>query len=305
MNKIGNIFFGLLIPLSLSGQLMPVTNQYVLNQLIINPACAGNRGALNISAFYRRQWVGFDKAPETMIFTMDIPLIDSKIGLGFIVTNDKLGVTKETQYISNYAFKINMREGYLSLGLGAGLITTNTAWSDLTVMDPGDEYYLADSHAYILPAISFGLFYTYKNYYAGISVPKLLGYQFNFNKNKYDLMFDPDQYYYLLNTGYVFNLSPKLRFSPSTLITYSVGDKVLYDINAHLNLSERFWIGASYRNNRSVGALLQLALNNQMRVAYTYDFDIGRLGRYSYGSHEIMLRYEFRYKINVVNPLIF
>ena len=118
-------------------------------------------------------------------------------------------------------------------------------------------------------------------------------------------MFEPDQYYYLLNTGYVFNLSPKLRFSPSTLITYSMGDKVLYDINAHLNLSERFWIGASYRNNRSVGALLQLALNNQMRVAYTYDFDTGNLGHYSNGSHEIMIRYEFRYKIDAISPLNF
>jgi hypothetical protein len=66
MKRIIKAFILLLMPVTLSGQLTPVTNQYVLNPLTINPAYAGNRGALNIAAFYRRQWVGIDKAPETM-----------------------------------------------------------------------------------------------------------------------------------------------------------------------------------------------------------------------------------------------
>ena len=51
--------------------------------------------------------------------------------------------------------------------------------------------------------------------------------------------------------------------------------------------------------------LASVAVNNQLRIGYTYDFDLGKLGRYSNGSHEAMLRYEFRYKVDVVNPLIF
>jgi type IX secretion system PorP/SprF family membrane protein len=305
MKRIIETFIWLLIPVSLSGQLTPVTNQYVLNPLTINPAYAGNRGALNIAAFYRRQWVGIAKAPETMTLAMDVPVISSKLGLGLIVTNDKFGVTKETQFSSNYAFKIETREGSLSLGLGAGLLTTNTAWSDLKVLDPGDDSYLTDSRVYIVPVFSFGVYYSRKRYFAGLSIPKLSGYRFDFNKNKYNLNFDPGQYTYLLYTGYVFSLSPRLDFFPSTLVTYSRGENVLYDINAHFILFDRIWFGASYRNNRSIGGLLQFALNNQLRVAYTYDFDFGKLGRYTNGSHEIMLRYEFRYKVKVVNPLIF
>jgi type IX secretion system PorP/SprF family membrane protein len=94
-------------------------------------------------------------------------------------------------------------------------------------------------------------------------------------------------------------------FLPSTLVTFSSGQKLLYDVNAHFILLDRLWLGASYRNNRSVAGLLQLAINNQFRIAYTYDFDLSELRKYSNGSHEIMVRYEFRYKINVVNPLIF
>ena len=305
MKRIIKVFCLLLIPYSLSGQLTPVTNQYVLNPLTINPAFAGNRGALNIAAFYRRQWAGIAKAPETMTLAMDAPVLSSRLGLGLIVTNDKLGVTKETQFISNYAYKIDMREGNLSFGLGAGLLTTNTAWSDLNVLDPGDESYLTDSRVYMVPVFSFGVYYSYKRYFVGFSIPKLLGYRFDSDKNKYNLNFNPGKYYYLFYTGYVFNLSPRVDFFPSTLITYSHGENILYDINAHFILFDRIWFGASYRNNRSVGGLLQLALNNQLRVAYTYDFDSGTLGRYSNGSHEIMLRYEFRYKVRVINPLIF
>jgi len=295
----------LLIPLSLAGQQTPVTSQYVLNPLTINPSCAGNRGALNIAAFYRRQWVGISGSPETMTLALDAPILDSKLGVGFIVQNDKLGVTKETKFSTVYAYKMKMKDGDLSLGLGAGIITTNSTWSDLVVIDQGDENYLVDSRVFVVPDFSFGAYYSKMNYFIGLSVPNLLSYKFNYDKNKYTLVFDPGEYYYLLNGGYNFELSPKIKFLPTTLISLSPAEKVLVDINAYFNLYDRFWAGVSYRNKRSVSVLFQFAVNNQLRVAYTYDFDTGSLGHYSNGSHEIMLRYEFRYKIDAISPLNF
>jgi type IX secretion system PorP/SprF family membrane protein len=305
MKKIIKTLFFLIIPIVVSGQLTPVTNQYVLNPLTINPAYAGGRDAMNIAAFYRRQWVGIAGAPETFTLAIDAPFLDSKLGLGIIIMSDKIGVTKETRFSSYYAYKISIGEGNLSFGLGAGLMSTNTAWSDLTVPDPGDEYFLIDSHVFVVPDFSFGVYYFYHNYFAGISIPKLLAYKYNFDKNKYSMRFDPNQYNYLFNTGYVINLSPSLRFFPSTLVSFSPGGRLLYDINAHFIISDRFWFGASYRNNRSVAGLLQFAINSQLRVAYTYDFDFGTLRQYSNGSHEVMIRYVFRYKVDVDNPLIF
>ena len=305
MKRIIKSFILLLVPLSLAGQLAPVTSQYVLNPLGINPAYAGNRGALNIAAFYRRQWAGITGAPETMTLAVDAPFFDSKLGLGFIITNDKIGVTKETHFLTNYSYKINMDKGNLSFGLGAGLMTTNTAWSDLVVLDPGDENYLNNSRVFVVPDFSFGIYYSYQNYFAGLSVPKLLGYRFNYDKNKYALLFNPGQYNYLLNAGYIYNLSQKVKFFPSTLITISPKEKLLIDLNAYVSLNDRIWAGASYRNKRSLGMLFQFAVNNQFRVAYTYDFDFSTLGHYSNGSHEIMLRYEFHYKVDAISPLNF
>jgi type IX secretion system PorP/SprF family membrane protein len=305
MKRIIKTILLILIPLSLAGQLTPVTNQYVLNPLTINPAYAGGKGYLNIAAFYRRQWAGITGAPETLTLTADAPIFNDKVGLGLIIISDKVGVTKETYIISNYSYKVSIGEGSLSFGLGAGIITTNTAWSDLIVNDPGDELYLVDSHGYIVPSFSFGTYYYNHNFFAGFSIPKLIGYKFNYDKNKYSLTVDPGQYSYMFTTGYVFNISSKVDFMPSTLLTFAPERKMLFDLNANFNYVNRFWIGASYRNGRSFGALFQFQVNNQLKIAYTYDFDTGELGGYSNGSHEIMFRYEFRYKVNVVNPLIF
>jgi len=305
MKTILRLFILLLVPLNMAGQLAPVTSQYVLNPLSINPAYAGNRGSLNIAVFYRRQWTGITGAPETMNLAADAPFLDSKLGLGFIITNDKIGVTKETHLITNYSYKINMDKGSLSFGLGAGLMTTNTAWADLVVLDQGDENFLSNSKVFVVPDFSFGIYYTHDNYFGGLSIPKLLGYKFNYDKNKYTISFDPGRYNYLLNAGYMYTLSQKVKLFPSTLITISPGQKLLFDLNAYVSLNDKIWTGLSYRNNRSLGALIQFAINNQLKAAYTYDFDFGTLGHYSNGSHEIMIRYEFHYKVDAISPLDF
>jgi len=305
MKRTIKAFIFLLIPISVSGQLTPNTDQYILNPMAINPAYAGSRGVLSIGAFYGKQWVGVNGAPSTITLSADAPILDDKIGLGLIVINDKIGVTKENQFITNYAYRLSVGKGVLAFGLGAGLITTNTAWSDLVVQDEGDEYYLIDSKPFVVPHFSFGVFYSNQGYFASFSVPKIFSYKFDLEKSKYQLLNDPDLYNYLFYTGYDFNLSREVKLLPSILLSYTADNKLLFDVNANVSFLERFTAGISYRSNRSFAGLFQMQINNQLRIAYTYDYDIGKLGKYSNGSHDIMIRYEFRYKVEAVNSLIF
>ena len=305
MKKLISLSVLILLPMMLMGQLTPVTNHYVLNPLRINPSYAGSRGGLSVAAFYRQQWVGLDGAPRTMSLELDAPVLSDKLGLGLFVVNDKIGVTRQTEVMTSYAFRISVGNGTLALGLGAGLVATNTAWSELIVLDPGDDYFLIDSKVFVVPDFSFGTYYSGKNYFLSFSIPRLLGYRFDFDKNKYSLRVEPGNYNYVLNTGYMFPLGPKARVMPSALVSYSPGDRLLYDGSLHFILYDRVWFGATYRSTGSVTALAQFAINNQLKMAYSYDFDFGKLGTYNNGSHEVMLRYEFRYKVDVINPLIF
>ena len=55
-------------------------------------------------------------------------------------------------------------------------------------------------------------------------------------------------------------------------------------------------------------ALAQVKVNEQLRIGYSYDTLLpsdNNYSRYINGSHEIMLRYEFRYIIDAANPIDF
>lgn len=305
MKKILKLLIFVLVPIYANGQLTPLSSQYVLNTLMINPAYAGNRGVLNLAAFYRRQWVGIKGSPETMSLSADAPFNDGKLGLGFILQNDKIGVNRETQFNTNYAYRIEMGNGNLSFGLGAAINMRKASWSELIVLDPGDENFQIDSKTYLIPNFSFGTYYSDNNFFAGFSIPKLMGQKFDFNKNKYVLKTNMKDNSYLFNIGFVFDISRNLKFLPSSLVVISPGNSILYDLNANFRIMDRFWSGISYRSDRSVNVLFQMQINDQLKLAYTYDMDFGRLKTYSSGSHEIMLRYEFRYKINAISPLNF
>jgi type IX secretion system PorP/SprF family membrane protein len=303
MKKLIKILIFLLLASDALGQMTPVSSEYLFNSILINPACAGSAGALNIAALYRNQWVNIKGAPVIMTFSVDAPISNEKIGLGLLISVDKIGVTKETNFISSYSYKISIGDGNLAMGLSAGMTLATNTWSDLVVVDPGDEIYLANSRVYIIPNFSFGLYYTYHNFYVGFSLPKLLTSNFDYRKNKYELSFKPLQYNYLLTTGYVVNINNKIKLLPSALMNFVPGEKLQYDLNMQCSLINKFFIGTSYRNNRAFVGILQFQINNQFRIGYSYDLELGNLGNLSNGSHEIMLRYEFRYKVNAVSPL--
>ena len=308
MRRIFKIVVLLTVTLNSFGQFDPTTSLYLLNPMLINPAYAGSREALSLSTFYNKKWTGIDGSPTTVTFAADVPLSDQKLGLGLILVNDKIGVTKENQFVTNYSFRIFLGENILSFGLGAGVVLTNTAFSNLVAIDPGDEVFLADSRVFTVPNFNFGVYYSTPIWYAGISVPRLLNYSFDYTKNKYVIDNYFSMYSYMFNTGANFIPSRNFGFHPSILVRYSsipATSKVQYDINALFSFMEKFRVGSSYRNNRSVAALLQFQPTRQLNIGYSYDFEVSKLGRYSNGSHMIMLRFDFRYNVGALNPLIF
>ena len=282
MKRIFNTVVLLAVTLNSFGQFDPTTSLYLLNPMLINPAYAGSREALSISTFYNKKWAGVDGSPTSVTFAADVPLSDQKLGLGLIVVNDRVGVTKENQFVTNYAFRIFMGENTLSFGLGAGVVLTNTAFSDLVALDPGDEVFLADSRTFAVPNFNFGVYYSTPLWYAGISVPRFLNYSFDYAKNKYVLDNDFSMYSYMLNAGMNFVPNRNFGFHPSVLVRYSsipATSKVQYDINALFSFLEKFRVGSSYRNNRSVAALFQFQPTSQLNIAYSYDFEVSKLPR--------------------------
>src|SRR4051812_4874833 len=74
----------------------PLFTQYMFNEMFINPAYAGSRDLLSATLLYRDQWVGMDGAPKTQTFSIHSPIANKKIGLGFSIMNESIGVEHQT-----------------------------------------------------------------------------------------------------------------------------------------------------------------------------------------------------------------
>src|SRR3954470_13697144 len=66
--------------------------QYMFNEMFINPAYAGSKEAMAVTALHREQWVGFPGRPVTTTFSMHGPVINEKMGFGISFLNEKIGV---------------------------------------------------------------------------------------------------------------------------------------------------------------------------------------------------------------------
>jgi len=284
----------------------PVHSQYLHNGLIINPAYAGSREVLSIFTSARKQWMGVDGAPTYETISMHSLMKNDKVGLGLSAQFLQYGYTKNTSIYTDYAYHLRAGKGTLSMGLRAGFDMSNSDYSDITLIDPGDLAFQTNDKPYILPNVGSGLYFYSKRFFIGAAVPSFLSWvksssgEVSFNTFK--------EFDVVATAGALVTISKALRFKPSVLIDYSL-DKtkgMRIDINGNFIIYDFVWVGGSWRTSEKVVVgILQFQITPQIMIGYSYDYPLGSMSTYSSGSHEIILRYEFGYKVSAANPRYF
>lgn len=283
-----------------------MVSQYMFNGLFINPAYAGSHKYLSASLLHRNQWVDFDGAPKTLLVSIDGPIASEKMGLGFIVAHDQIGVTSQTDINANYSYHLKLGNGKLSFGLKGGVSNFSYKTEELKVWDENDEILMEDQQNSFVPKFGTGVYYYSERWYAGVSIPTLLAYEdendFNMNINQSSSL----RKHFLINGGYVFDINDKLKLKPSTLLKYVKEAPLEVDINLSFFYDETIWLGISYRTNDAIIGIIEYQANKRFRIGYSYDFTTSEIGNYSTGSHEIMIGYDFgKDLINVKTPRYF
>lgn len=288
----------------LKGQHYPVISQYMFSGLVTNPAYAGSRDALSVTGIYRKQWVGFDAAPQTQSLFFHSPTLNSKNNYGLSLVHDRLGVSQHTMVYGVYAYRIPLEKGRrLAFGLQGGVSMLKDKWTNIVTEQQGDDVFSADSPTFLVPRFGAGVYYDSERWYMGLSAPFLLDYK----NSDYRLYTENSHNYrpFLLSTGFLIRLNPDLLLKPSLLAKYLPNSPLQADINLNLIIKDAFWIGASYRSRDAIVGLLEYQVNRQLRFGYAYDYSITDLRRFNSGSHEIMVRYEFGYQIKAMSPRYF
>jgi len=179
MKKIFCYIVLLFIAASVKAQQDPQFSQNMFNILANNPAAAGAEETINASVLSRQQWVGFDGAPVSNVFSIDTPFgfAGKQHGVGLTIMSDKLGMENNTTIRLSYSYKYKLSIGSLNFGVNLGL--QNNSLKGMWSIPDGDGFSSVDSDdllganadgSKMVFDLGGGLFYQTKSMYLGASV---------------------------------------------------------------------------------------------------------------------------------------
>jgi type IX secretion system PorP/SprF family membrane protein len=262
---------------------------------IINPAYAtAELDVLNLGGMYRSQWVGMEGAPRTASFFAHKPLSE-KIEVRISFTNDNIGdIVNESNIFADFAYIIPVGlDSKLSFGAKAGLSFYNANF-DGFVLQSGDrstDVAFNDNIGQTFPNLGFGAFFFRKNFYLGLSAPNILSRKHLETENGVSTT-GAENVHYFFTGGYVFDISPNLKFKPAFMAKAVTGAPLSIDITANMLFNERIEAGLAYRIDDAVGALINFRVTPEIRIGYAYDYSITNLSEFNSGSHEILILWD-------------
>jgi len=273
-------------------------NQYLFNGILLNPAYAGSREALSTTIMHRTQWAGFEGAPVSQSLAAHTPTKKEKVAVGIIVDNFSIPSVHYNSIYLHYAYRIWIKSSRLSLGLKAGGYMYKEKLSDLVLRDQVDPSFAGRTG--IAPNFGAGAYFYNQKYFIGFSVPFFMS-----TSDTAKLAFDFKKYHMILSGGYLFDFGQNIKLKPSFMLDYN---KFILDYQVGLHcimLDDMLWIGGAYRSNHDISAMVEVQINPQIKIGYSYDFSTSDIARYSNGSHEILFRYELIYKAKAESPFYF
>ncbi|MBX2829533.1 MAG: type IX secretion system membrane protein PorP/SprF [Flavobacteriaceae bacterium] len=286
----------------MTAQQDPQYTQYMYNMNVVNPAYAGIKENLSLTALYRKQWSGLEGAPETITFSGHSP-IDDNIGLGLSAIKDELGPVKETNVFVDFSYTLQVSDALkLALGLKAGATFHDVGLVGLELQDPNDPFFSQDINN-VYPNVGAGAFFYGENFYLGLSVPNLLN---SVHIDENGLKVGSETNHYFATAGYVFQVSDNVKLKPSVMVKSAFDAPLSYDGNLNALFYERFEIGASYRLDDSFSGLVGFQATPNIRIGYAYDHVVSDLDAVANASHEVILTFDLIFKKKSLrSPLYF
>ena len=278
-----------------SAQQIPLFSQYYYNPFLYNPAAAGRLDYGEAFAIGRKQWTGIPDAPQTQAFTVDGPLRNEKIGLGFSAYDDQTSIFERIGAAVSYSYRLNFGEQHhLNLGVSLGMMDNRIDFNKVIVKDANDPVIGSQYYRRTTFDVTFGVQYTYHNFELGLVVPHLTTPVHYFSTN------NSTSYYYSVATHIIGNIKYKFMFSddhfklePMLHVQYVPGAPVELDAGATLTYMEKVWLGVMYRQDVAITPYAGVKFNNRLMLGYAYDVVSSKISKYSNGTHEVMLGFMF------------
>ena len=258
---------------------------------LYNPATAGSDSALHVTAFDRMQWVGIDDAPQTFFVSADLPFLlnRSRAGAGVSILNDQEGLFNTVYLNAQFSFSKKLFGGRLALGVQPGFVNQTFKGGEVSIptgdaWDPSDESIPTTDVSGMGFDLGFGAYYEKGKFYGGISAEHLLGTQLELGDYAYTEL---SQTFYF-HGGCNIPIKKTLYILQPSFLVRTTFQFTQVDLTMRALYDNKFWGGITYRPGDAF-ALMVGADVGAIRIGYSYDVGISRMGFESGGSHELLL----------------
>ncbi len=257
-----------------------------------NPASVGKEAVLNVVAAYAMNFVGFSNNPKTMYFAGDIPFYALKTyhGAGVQLVNDQIGLFQHQRLAGQYAIRHKLLGGQLAYGLQVGLLSEKFDGSKAEFPEEGTDLAFTSSELDGTALdLDFGLYYTHRNWYAGLSAKHLTAPLVHLGETN-ELQIDRTYY---LTGGYNIRFrSPFLKVKTSFLVRTDMV-ALRGDVTGRLvytNGNKMMYGGVAYSPTNSVTFLVGGSFHGVV-LGYSYEVYTSAINPGN-GSHELFLGYQ-------------
>lgn len=299
-------------------------SQYFAHPLYLNPALAGNKVCPRLTLNYRNQWPSISNGFVTYSASYDqyVEALHGGVGVMFVSDQAGGGIISTNAITGMYSYRFNVSDHLIaSMALQGAYQFNKLDWGKLIFEDqintrqgtinptsekpPSNESVgFADFGAGILLGYNEKL-------YGGVAVHHLSEPDIAFydnGKSNLDMKITA-------HAGAIFSVAGDYsRDDPSDI--WAISPQILYQqqgkfhqLNAGIYLNAfpfvgGFWYRHNFENPDAVIAMLGIQYD-ALKIEYSYDYTVSKLGNASGGAHEVSLVYQFRCieKMRKIRPL--
>lgn len=302
-------------------------SQYLLNGFVTNPAIGGAENYLDLRTGFSQQWAGFEGAPRSLYFSANKALIPSEktekqqritslpirgrgranptseletvtvqragdpnfhMGVGGVLFSERSGPISYSGVSGAFAAHLRLKDE-LKLSVGAALELMNFRLdpSGIQLTDANDIAISQSTTSLMLPSFNAGFALYSRTFFITASSRQLL--QNRIQLNPQNPVISGLEVHYIAQAGYRFKASENLNLVPSVALRYIQPAPPSFDLSLRADYKNLLFVGASYRHEDAVVAMLGINLAKKLQLNYAYDFTTSNLRNYSSGTHSIVL----------------
>jgi len=261
-----------------------------LNGYNLNKSFAGKDTCSRIFFQHKNQWVGVDDAPSNTSLQAHTQL-PKQFGIGIGINRWAAGLLSQFDASVAVAKHITIKNKVIvspSINLGYARYSLN---ADDAIAFDSDTYLNQNRTSSNSFYADLGLLVRYDNLEAGVSIPKLITSDPEFDVADVDPTLSVENYF-KAHAAYDFEVKDVWNIKPMLIYRTIPQNGQMLDIMAEAKYNNKIGVALGYRTNSGLLASANYEIKDMFTIGYAYDVGGQRLAGIGSGSHEVLVGFK-------------